>query len=57
MDREQILARIDLLTQERDRLRSTLAAYDGAVQESNYWLKELDKPKEDPTDDSVSNPE
>lgn len=47
MNKEQIEARIKTLEEEREKIRSTLVAYEGAIQDCNYWLTELDKPAED----------
>jgi len=47
MTKEDLQTRITKLTQEREQLKITLAAYEGAIQESNYWLSELNKPIEE----------
>ena len=44
---DKLQERLKLLEQEREQLKTTLAAYDGAIQECKHWLnqtetKELD---------------
>lgn len=43
MTRTQLEDRIKLLEQERENLKMTFPAYDGAIQDCKYWLAELDK--------------
>lgn len=43
MTKEEIQDRIKTLETEREQLRATLLAYDGALQESKHWLEQLDK--------------
>ena len=43
MTKEQVLERIKTLETEREQLKATLLAYDGALQESRHWLEQLDK--------------
>lgn len=43
MTKEQLQDRITKLTSERDQVKTTLAAYDGALQEANFWMSELNK--------------
>lgn len=47
MSKEQIQNRIKTLEAERETLRANLIAYEGAIQDCNYWLQELDKLVED----------
>ena len=47
MNKEQIQDRIKKLENEREQLKATLLAYEGAIQDCNYWLQELDKPSEE----------
>jgi len=54
MDKETVAARLNTLKQERQMLLQQMAeaerrlvAYDGAIEDCEYWLEELDKePKE-----------
>lgn len=46
MNVEKLNDRIKLLETERDQVRSNLAAYEGAIQDCNYWLQEFNKPSE-----------
>ena len=46
MNKEQLIARINLLSQEAEQLRNNLTATVGAIQDCNYWLAELEKPAE-----------
>ena len=46
MTKEQIQARLKQLETEREQLRVNLMAYEGAIQDCNYWLQELDKAEE-----------
>lgn len=50
MTKEQLQERITKLTQEREQVKATLAAYEGAIQESTFWLSQLDQPTEDKND-------
>ena len=50
MEKEMILARLSLLRQQYENQKNLatqahniLMAYDGAIQEANYWLVELSK--------------
>lgn len=47
MNKEQIEARIKLYEDEREKIKTTLIAYEGAIQDCNHWLTELDKSAED----------
>lgn len=39
MNKEAVQTRIALLERERELLRQNLIAYEGALQECQYWLK------------------
>lgn len=41
MTKEQIQARLEVLQTERETVKTSLAAYDGAIQDCNYWLTTL----------------
>jgi site-specific recombinase XerD len=43
MTKEQIQERIKTLETEREQVRSTLLAYEGALQDCKYWLEQLEK--------------
>lgn len=45
MTKEQVQERLDTLTKERDQLKTTLLAYEGAIQDCNYWLQQLSPPE------------
>ena len=47
IDKEKIQQRIKQLETEREQTRINLVAYEGAIQDCNYWLKELEKPVEE----------
>lgn len=51
MNKEQIQNRLDLLEKEREQLKATVLAYEGAIQESKHWLEELDKTKKEKKND------
>lgn len=42
MNVEQIQERIKQLEQEREQVRLSLIAYDGALQDCQYWLNQID---------------
>lgn len=42
----QLEERIKLLETEREQVRATFLAYEGALQESKYWVSELTKTEE-----------
>jgi septal ring factor EnvC (AmiA/AmiB activator) len=42
MTKEKLQERIKTLETEREQVRATLLAYEGALQESNHWLKEIE---------------
>jgi len=44
MTKEKLEDRRTALQTEFERLRSHLEALNGAIQDCNYWLAELDKP-------------
>lgn len=41
MDKETIRARIKLLESERDQLKGNVIAYDGAIQDCQFWLTKI----------------
>ena len=43
MTKDQILERVSLLMKEREGVKLTLSAYDGAIQDCQYWLKRLEE--------------
>lgn len=43
MDKNTILERIKVLETEREQVKATLLAYEGAIQDCNYWLQQMDK--------------
>lgn len=45
MTKEQVQTRLAQLTTEREQLRASLAAYEGAIQDCNYWLQQLETPQ------------
>lgn len=47
MTKEQIQDRIKALVKERDQLVGTLHAFEGAIQDCNYWLQQLETPVAD----------
>ena len=47
MTKDLIEARILKLTSERDQIKATLLAYEGALQEANFWLSEANKTESD----------
>lgn len=51
MTKEQLQERIVKLTSEREQIKTALAAYDGALQEANYWLEQF--PKEEPKEETT----
>lgn len=42
MTKEQIQERLKTLITERTQVHINLLAYDGAIQDCNYWLTQLD---------------
>jgi prefoldin subunit 5 len=42
--REAIEARLQQLQQEATEIRANLNAYEGAIQDCQYWLAQLDPP-------------
>ena len=40
---ETVLERLDKLKKERESLQANLYAYEGAIQECQYWLEEAEK--------------
>lgn len=45
MTKEKILERIKTLEAEREQVRSTLLAYEGALQDCRHWLGQLEEEK------------
>lgn len=41
MTKEQVQARLEQLQTEREQVKASLAAYEGAIQDCNYWLQQL----------------
>ena len=41
MTKEAILARLDLLETQREKLIFNVNAFNGAIEESRYWLAQL----------------
>jgi hypothetical protein len=52
MDKEKVQARLTELESERAKAMNLLMALDGAIQDSKYWLTELEK--EDKNDEDTS---
>jgi hypothetical protein len=44
MTKDQIKARIEILTAQAKQLELNLHAIGGAIQDCQYWLNELEKP-------------
>lgn len=55
MTKAQIEARLEQLTQQRAQLQQTLLAYDGAIQDCQYWLTTVIE-SVDPVSDGDSTP-
>lgn len=47
MDKEKIEERIKTLTEERTKTQALLAMYEGALQDNQFWLTELEKKEVD----------
>jgi hypothetical protein len=47
MIKEKLEERLQLLEQEREQIKVTLAAYDGAIQECKHWLSHSEEIKQD----------
>lgn len=43
MNKDLILERIKTLETEQEQVKATLSAYSGALQESRYWLDQINK--------------
>lgn len=43
--REQIEARLQQLQADREKLIGNLSAYNGAIEDCQYWLGQLDAPE------------
>lgn len=41
LTKEKLEARIKLLEQEREQIKNTMVAYEGAIQEAKHWLTVL----------------
>ena len=50
MTKEQIQDRIKQLETEREQLKTTLIAYEGALQDCKFWLEQMDKKETDVKD-------
>jgi len=46
MDKTQVQDRIKQLETEREQVKATLLAYEGAIQDCNYWLSKMEETKE-----------
>lgn len=44
MNKEMVQQRLQRLKSEREQMVANVHAYDGAIQEVQHWLDELDKP-------------
>ena len=44
MNKQQLIDRINQLSQEAEQIKGNLAATIGAIQDCQYWLQELEKP-------------
>lgn len=44
---EMLEKRIELLMTERDHLQAQVHAFTGAIQDCEYWLKQLEEEKKD----------
>lgn len=42
MNKDKINERIQTLEKEREQVKATLLAYEGALQDCNYWLSQLE---------------
>lgn len=40
MDKQILQERLDKLKSEQDRIKNMIMAYDGAIQECQYWLEQ-----------------
>ncbi len=45
MTKEDILTRLDLLEKQREQLIFNVNAFNGAIEESRYWLSQLSDEK------------
>lgn len=45
LDKTKIEERINTLETEREQLRQTLVAYEGALQDCKYWLSQIEEKK------------
>ncbi len=50
MNRQQVEERLESLQEQRSELMRNLAAYNGAIQDCEYWLTVLDKEEVKPDD-------
>ncbi len=53
MTKEKLEDRIKQLETEREQLKTTLIAYEGALQDCKYWLDELTRTQEASTKKEV----
>ncbi len=44
MTKEKILERIKLLENEKEQVKATVIAYEGAIQDCRHWLQQLEEP-------------
>jgi hypothetical protein len=42
MDKEKLQKRLELLKKQREQLLANISAYNGAIEECKYWLKEIE---------------
>jgi len=53
MDREKLETRLKLLETEREQVKNTVLAYEGAIQESRHWLSQLEEKQENDVEASA----
>jgi len=46
MTKEKIQERLKTLENEREQMKTTLIAYEGAIQDCKYWLEQLEEKSE-----------
>lgn len=46
MTKEKIQERLKTLENEREQMKTTLIAYEGAIQDCKYWLEQMETPSE-----------
>lgn len=52
MNLEKLQARLKQLETERDNTKALIVMYEGAIQDTNYWIKELDVGTDKSNDDN-----